>query len=90
MTFQTLSGAKMNKQYIIDGLIFEGWEGLQNVIATLANVELTEKQAKEILSKFSDEFLAVSYQHGLNDVEFNTQLFNYLESNSTILDSIRT
>ncbi|MDF9399203.1 hypothetical protein [Vibrio sp. 1180_3] len=80
----------MDRQYVIDGLIFEGWEVLKNVIVALVNVELTEEQAKEILSKFSDEFLEVTYQHGLNDVEFNTQLFNYLESNSTILDSIRT
>ncbi|ATC60199.1 hypothetical protein [Vibrio anguillarum] len=90
MTFQTLSGAKMNKQYIIDGLIFEGWEGLQNVIATLANVELTEEQAKEILSKFSDEFLEVSYHHGLDNDEFSTELYNYLANNPLILDSIIT
>ncbi|MBF4371387.1 hypothetical protein EAY04_25710, partial [Vibrio anguillarum] len=65
-------------------------EGLQNVIATLANVELTEEQAKEILSKFSDEFLEVSYHHGLDNDEFSTELYNYLANNPLILDSIIT
>lgn len=71
-------------------MIFEGWEGLQNVIVTLDNVELTEEQAKEILSKFSDEILEVSYQHGLDDDEFSTELYNYLANNPSILGSIIT
>jgi hypothetical protein len=75
---------------LINKLISEGWYGLHDTIVDLADVQPTEEQAKEVLSKLPDYLLEDAAKWGLDDSDIRDRIYSYLENDSSLLDSVKT